>query len=118
MTFRPHQLRHLDIHKRNRWLKDVLTRAGFARVMFGSADISWENWLLPAALAHRHVHLQPQKADQAAEEDISWPREVRPSSGGQQSMEPGVPAVQRQGDQTARPTYVATGLIYPTYYWS
>ena len=43
MTYRPHQLRHLDIQKRNRWLKDVFTRAGFTRVMFGSADISWEN---------------------------------------------------------------------------
>jgi hypothetical protein len=43
MTYRPHQLRHLDIHKCNRWLKDTLARAGFARVMFGSADISWEN---------------------------------------------------------------------------
>ena len=43
MTFRPHQLRHLDIHKLNRWLKDALARAGFTRVMFGSADISWEN---------------------------------------------------------------------------
>jgi hypothetical protein len=43
MTYRPHQLRHLDIQKRNRWLKDILTRAGFTRVMFGSADISWEN---------------------------------------------------------------------------
>ena len=43
MTYRPHQLRHLDIQKRNRWLKDVLTRAGFTRVMFGSADISWED---------------------------------------------------------------------------
>lgn len=43
MTYRPHQLSHLNIHKRNRWLKDILTRAGFARVMFGSADISWEN---------------------------------------------------------------------------
>ncbi len=43
MTFRPRQLRHLDIQKRNRWLKDTLTRAGFSRVMFGSADISWEN---------------------------------------------------------------------------
>jgi hypothetical protein len=43
MTYRPHQLRHLDIQKRNRWLKDVLKRARFTRVMFGSADISWEN---------------------------------------------------------------------------
>lgn len=43
ITYRPHQLRHLDIRKRNRWLKEILTRAGFTRVMFGSADISWEN---------------------------------------------------------------------------
>jgi hypothetical protein len=43
MTFMPTQLQHLDIHKRNRWLKDILKRAGFTRVMFGSADISWEN---------------------------------------------------------------------------
>jgi hypothetical protein len=43
MTYRPRQLGHLDIQKRNRWLKDTFTRAGFTRVMFGSADISWEN---------------------------------------------------------------------------
>ena len=43
MTYRPYQLRHLDIQKRNRWLKDLLTRAGFDRIMFGSADISWED---------------------------------------------------------------------------
>lgn len=43
ITYRPHQLRRLDIRKRNRWLKDILTRVGFTRVMFGSADMSWEN---------------------------------------------------------------------------
>jgi len=43
MTYRPRQLRHLDIQKRNRWLKDIVSRAGFTRVMFGSADISWEH---------------------------------------------------------------------------
>jgi len=43
MTFTPTQLATLDIQKRNRWLKETLTRAGFTRVMFGSADISWEN---------------------------------------------------------------------------
>ncbi len=42
LTFRPDQLAHLDIPKHNRWLKDALARAGFNRVMFGSADISWE----------------------------------------------------------------------------
>ena len=43
MTFKPEQLAGLDIRKKNRWLKDVLRKAGFDRVMFGSADISWEN---------------------------------------------------------------------------
>ena len=43
MTFKPNQLAGLDMRKRNRWLKDVLRRAGFDRVMLGSADISWEN---------------------------------------------------------------------------
>ena len=43
MTFKPGQLAGLDIRKKNRWLKDVLRRAGFDRVMFGSADISWED---------------------------------------------------------------------------
>jgi hypothetical protein len=42
MTFRPDQLAQLDIGKRNRWLKDALAAAGFSRVMFGSADMSWE----------------------------------------------------------------------------
>lgn len=43
MTFLPDQLDQLEIQKRNRWLKDALRRAGFNRIMFGSADISWEN---------------------------------------------------------------------------
>ena len=43
MTFRPDQLDTLDIQKRNRWFEDVLSRARFNRVMFGSADLSWEN---------------------------------------------------------------------------
>ena len=34
---------HLDIAKRTRWLKDVLTKAGLAGMMVGSADISWEH---------------------------------------------------------------------------
>ena len=42
MTFRPDQLVQLDVGKRNRWLKDALAAAGFRRVMFGSADMSWE----------------------------------------------------------------------------
>jgi hypothetical protein len=42
MTFGPDQLVQLDVGRRNRWLKDALTAAGFGRVMFGSADISWE----------------------------------------------------------------------------
>jgi hypothetical protein len=42
MAYRPNQLAQLDIPKRNRWLKDALAAAGFRRVMFGSADISWE----------------------------------------------------------------------------
>jgi hypothetical protein len=43
MKFRSDQLHNLDIRKRNRWLKDVLRRAGFNRVMIGSADLSWED---------------------------------------------------------------------------
>jgi hypothetical protein len=42
MTFRPDQVAQLDVGKRNRWLKDALAAAGFQRVMFGSADLSWE----------------------------------------------------------------------------
>lgn len=33
----------LDIAKRTRWFKDVLTKAGLAQMMVGSADISWEH---------------------------------------------------------------------------
>jgi len=42
ITYRPNQLADLDVRKLNRWLKDALTRAGFKRVMMGSADFSWE----------------------------------------------------------------------------
>jgi hypothetical protein len=43
LTFTPAALATLDIGKRNRWLKDVLARAGLDRVMVGSADLSWEH---------------------------------------------------------------------------
>jgi len=36
-------LADLDIAKRTRWLKDVLTKAGLVQMMVGSADISWEH---------------------------------------------------------------------------
>lgn len=39
----PTTLPHLDIAKRTRWLKDILTKAGLTQVMGGSADISWEH---------------------------------------------------------------------------
>ena len=35
-------LTKLDIAKRTRWLKDVLTKAGATQMMVGSADIGWE----------------------------------------------------------------------------
>jgi hypothetical protein len=43
LRFKVQDLVNLDVAKRNRWLKDVLHRANLDRVMFGSADISWEN---------------------------------------------------------------------------
>jgi hypothetical protein len=42
LTFTPAELATLDIRKRNRWVKDVLAKARIRRVMFGSADLSWE----------------------------------------------------------------------------
>jgi hypothetical protein len=36
-------LPRLDIAKRTRWFKDVLTKAGLVQMMVGSADISWEH---------------------------------------------------------------------------
>jgi hypothetical protein len=33
----------LDIAKRTRWLRDILTKAGLTGLMVGSADISWEH---------------------------------------------------------------------------
>jgi hypothetical protein len=42
LKVRPERLPAPDILKRNRWLKDVLRRAGLDRVMIGSADLSWE----------------------------------------------------------------------------
>jgi hypothetical protein len=43
LHYTPATLMHLDIAKRTRWLKDVLTKAGLAQTMVGSADISWEH---------------------------------------------------------------------------
>jgi len=43
LQYRPQALVRLDIPKRNRWLKDVLTKAGLtSEIIAGSADISWE----------------------------------------------------------------------------
>ncbi len=42
-TFKPEELENLDIRGRARWLKDRLKAAGFNRVTFGAADISWES---------------------------------------------------------------------------
>jgi hypothetical protein len=43
LRYSPAALAHLDIAKRTRWFKDVLTNAGLAQMMVGSADISWEH---------------------------------------------------------------------------
>jgi hypothetical protein len=42
LQYRPQDLGKLVIPKRNRWLKDVLTKAGLVQMMVGSADIGWE----------------------------------------------------------------------------
>jgi hypothetical protein len=42
LRYTPAELPQLDIAKRNRWLKDMLTKAGLVQVMVGSADIGWE----------------------------------------------------------------------------
>jgi hypothetical protein len=42
VTYKPEDLSVLKVQKLNRWLKDVLTRVGFKRVMLGSIDFSWE----------------------------------------------------------------------------
>jgi|GraSoiStandDraft_57_1057295.scaffolds.fasta_scaffold217838_2 hypothetical protein len=41
--YRIDELDALDVAAANRWVKDVLTRAGFRRVMLGSFDLSWED---------------------------------------------------------------------------
>jgi hypothetical protein len=43
LRYTPASLPRLDIAKRNRWLKDALTKAGLVQMMVGSADISWEH---------------------------------------------------------------------------
>jgi hypothetical protein len=42
LRYAPGNLVKLDIAKRTRWLKDMLTKAGLTRMMVGSADIGWE----------------------------------------------------------------------------
>ena len=42
LRYTPADLLHLDIGKRTRWLKEVLTKAGLTQMMVGSADIGWE----------------------------------------------------------------------------
>jgi hypothetical protein len=43
LRYTPAKLIHLDIAKRTRWLKDILTNAGITQMIVGSADISWEH---------------------------------------------------------------------------
>ena len=43
LRYSPADLAQLDIAKRTRWLKDVLTKAGLVQMMVGNADISWEH---------------------------------------------------------------------------
>jgi hypothetical protein len=43
LRYSPADLPELDIAKRTRWLKDVLTKADLVHMMVGSADISWEH---------------------------------------------------------------------------
>jgi hypothetical protein len=58
-TYRPDQLDQLDVAAANRWVKDVLTRAGFRRIMLGSFDLSWEDgfyqghWHIPMLTSNR-----------------------------------------------------------------
>ena len=42
MTYLPGQFAQIDVLKANRWLKDVLARHGFDRVILGSVDLGWE----------------------------------------------------------------------------
>jgi hypothetical protein len=42
MTYYLGQFSNIDIPKANRWLKDVLKRAGITRLILGSADLGWE----------------------------------------------------------------------------
>jgi hypothetical protein len=42
LRYSPVDLPQLDIAKRTRWLKDVLTKAGLVQMMVGSADVGWE----------------------------------------------------------------------------
>lgn len=43
IKIRPDRLHVLHLAQRNRWFKGRLLMAGFDRVMFGSADLSWED---------------------------------------------------------------------------
>jgi hypothetical protein len=42
LKYSPDNIIQLDVAKRNRWLKDMLAKAGVTEIMVGSADISWE----------------------------------------------------------------------------
>jgi hypothetical protein len=42
MTYFPGQFSQINVLKANRWLKNVLARHGFDRVILGSVDLGWE----------------------------------------------------------------------------
>ena len=71
MTYTNEQLDQLDIGEANRWLQAELAKHGFDRVMFGSADISLEDGLLPAPLAHWELDLRSRCSDKTAKADFS-----------------------------------------------
>ena len=102
MTFKPEQLAGLDIRKRNRWLKDVLRGAGFDRVMFGSADISWENGYYQL---HWHIGMwtaTAEEADSQADETVPRQGALRPPSISEQDPRSRISRVHEQGHQPAR----------------
>jgi hypothetical protein len=86
MRYTPADLHRLDIAKRTRWLKDVLTKAGLTGIIVGSADIGWEyrrnkhyyqlHWHL-AMWTDDPEKLQKQPLDETADGEKEMPLQKR-----------------------------------------
>jgi hypothetical protein len=120
LVYTPTTLTKLDIAKRTRWLKDVLTKVGLTQMLVGSADISWETpagqGLLPAPLAPCDLDQGPGRTAKATAKSLSSKEQIRQARRGHGVTELEFFSLHEQGNQaprsfTAKPATLAMASL-------